>query len=410
MRTPTALVATLFLAGCAAGTAPPPGLTGNRVESPYFDLSTLRKGQIVHLPTGRSMSRDQLMGHLEAFPVVYVGETHDNIYDHEIELEVLKHLTEAFPGEVALGLEMLARPFQNDVDAYLAGEMDDKAFVRDVWSKSWGPSAWPYYRDLLHFAREHGVPVLALNAGNDLKAAVRKHAFDELPPEFAARLPEDMDTADPYHRAFAEAMLMGHDAGSRYVDVFLRIETLWDETMADTAARALTAGPDAPRHLVVIAGGNHVRYGFGIPRRLFRRVPLPYVVLTPYPVEIPQDKRDRLMDVDLPYLPLRVADFYWGVGYVDLEGDRVMLGVRIEPADGGGVRVTGVTPEGSAAAAGIEAGDVIVELDGERIDAVHDLTYQLSLHKPGDRGAVVVKRNGEEKTLEVTYDTQKHGR
>lgn len=407
MRSPTALVATLFLAGCAASA---PGLTGSQVASPYFDISILQKGQIVHLPTGRLMSRDELMGHLEEFPVVYVGETHDNVYDHEIELDVLKHLTETFPDEVALGLEMLRRPFQKDVDAYLAGEMDDHAFVRDVWSKSWGPTSWPYYRDLLHFAREHGVPVLALNAGKDLQTAVRNHEFDDLPPEFAARLPEDMDTADPYHRAFAEAMLMGHDAGSRYVDVFLRIQTLWDETMADTAARALTAGPDAPSRLVVMAGANHVRYGFGIPRRLFRRVPLPYVVLTPYLVEIPESKRDRLMDVDLPDLPLRVADFYWGVGYADLEGDRVMLGVRTEAADGGGVRVIGVMPESPAAGAGIQAGDVIVEVDGEKIDGLYDLTYQVGLHKPGDRGLVVVNRNGEEKTLEVTYDAAEHGR
>jgi membrane-associated protease RseP (regulator of RpoE activity) len=191
--------------------------------------------------------------------------------------------------------------------------------------------------------------------------------------------------------------------------VFLRIQTLWDETMADTAARALTAGPDAPSRLVVMAGANHVRYGFGIPRRLFRRVPLPYVVLTPYPVEIPESKRDRLMDVDLPDLPLRVADFYWGVGYADLEGDRVMLGVRTEAADGGGVRVIGVTPESPAAGAGIEAGDVIVAVDGEKIETLYDLTYQVGLHKPGDRGPVVVKRNGEEKTLEVTYDVAEHG-
>ncbi len=396
-------LAGLGLAGCAAHRGALP------VESPYRDPATLEKGEIVHLATGRSLTVEELLDYLAAYPVVYVGETHDNMEDHRVELTVLQGLAERYPREVALGLEMLRRPFQEAVDAFLRGEVDEAAFVRDTWSKSWGPSSWPYYRDILLYCREAGIPVIALNAGRDLKDAVRDKGLDGLDPDMAARLPE-MDLSDPYERAFLRGILGGHAQGSSRLDVFLRVQVLWEETMADTAARYLKSPEGQGRRLVVFAGGNHVRYGFGVPRRLFRRVPVPYAILEPYTVEVPEDKLDRLMDVDIPELPMRPADVYWAVGYEDLEGERVMLGIRIEEAPGGGARVLGVIPGSPADRAGIREGDVIVAVDGEPVRELFDLTFRVGQHRPGDTGPVEVLRDGERVTLEVTYDVLRHGR
>jgi len=78
--------------------------------------------------------------------------------------------------------------------------------------------------------------------------------------------------------------------------------------MAETAANYLATGGGSDKKLVVLAGGNHVRYGFGIPRRVFRRLPVAYTIVLPTTVSIPEDKRDRLMDVNLPEIPLAPAD------------------------------------------------------------------------------------------------------
>ncbi len=378
------------------------------MESPYRDLSTLEKGQIVHLATGRELTREELLDYLAAYPVVYVGETHDNVEDHRVELAILRGLHERFPGRVVLGLEMLRRPFQPGVDAFLRGEVDEKTFVRDTWARSWGPTSWPYYRDILLYCRENGIPVLALNAGDDLKRAVRDRGLEALPPELADRLP-DMDVDDPYQRAFLEGIFGGHAKGAGRLDAFLRVQVLWEETMADTAARFLRSAEGRGKRLLVFAGGNHVRYGFGVPRRLFRRVPLPYVIVSPYTVEIPEDRLDRLMDVEIPELPMRPADIYWAVGYEDLEDDRVMLGVGIERAETGGARVTGVIPDSPAARAGLREGDVIVAVDGRPVVELFDLTFQVGQHKPGDAGTVEVLREGKRLVLDVVYDVVRHG-
>jgi len=64
-----------------------------------------------------------------------------------------------------------------------------------------------------------------------------------------------------------------------------------------------------------------------------------------------------------------------------------------------GVRITGVREESPAARAGLQGGDVIVELGGKEISDLYAYTYALQEHKPGDEVVVVVLRKGERLSL-----------
>ena len=290
----------------AVGPETPPAGRG----APYRDPASLAVGEILHGPTGRLVSEAELIDHLAALRVVYVGETHDSPGDHAVQLAVLRGLAAHARGTLVLGLEMLRRSDQAKADAFVRGEIDEAAF-REVWIKSWGQ--WEPYAEIIRFAREAGIRLLALNAEADLVRAVRRHGVGGLPPELAGRLPE-MHLDDPYHRAYLEALFAAHGPTAARFDRFYEVQVLWDETMADTAAAALEQGGDRVQ-LVVLAGSGHVRFGFGIPRRLFRRVPAPYAIVLPVHVEAAEAKRGRLMEVALPEVPLPAADFYWAVRY-----------------------------------------------------------------------------------------------
>ena len=67
-----------------------------------------------------------------------------------------------------------------------------------------------------------------------------------------------------------------------------------------------------------------------------------------------------------------------------------------------GVTIGDVTKGGSADLAGVQAGDVLVRWDGQKVADVRDWMGKLVNHKPGDVVNVGVKRGGEEITLEVT--------
>ncbi|MGK0240945.1 MAG: hypothetical protein ACI92G_004436, partial [Candidatus Pelagisphaera sp.] len=44
---------------------------------------------------------------------------------------------------------------------------------------------------------------------------------------------------------------------------------------------------------VVIAGGQHVQHGYGIPRRLFRILPVSYCIVGAEEVVVPEEKKIR---------------------------------------------------------------------------------------------------------------------
>jgi len=299
-----------LLAGCAAQG------THVNVESPYKDPATLQKGQILHLATGEILSELQLLEYLCSYRIIYVGETHDSLDDHAVQSTIFKGLHKRSPENLVLGLEMLPRDKQADLDAFIRGEMDEDGFRR-LWTLHWGHT-FPYYEEILRYAREHGIKVLALNTTDDLKKAVREKLVEEIEPDLADRLPE-MDLNDPHHRAAIEAIFEAHHMGPQDTEAFYRVQVLWDEAMAQTAAEYLETPEGQGKQLVVLAGGHHVRYGYGVPRRLFRRVPVPFVIVLPLAVEIPENKEDRMMDVEAPALPMPPGDLLWAVGYTDLE-------------------------------------------------------------------------------------------
>ncbi len=81
---------------------------------------------------------------------------------------------------------------------------------------------------------------------------------------------------------------------------------------------------------------------------------------------------------------------------------RVYLGTIPDYAGEGirGVKLSGVMKGGPAAKAGIQAGDVIVELAGKKVENIYDYTYALDALKIGQAAKIVVERKG--KRIEMT--------
>jgi hypothetical protein len=70
--------------------------------------------------------------------------------------------------------------------------------------------------------------------------------------------------------------------------------------------------------------------------------------------------------------------------------------------DGKGVPIGGTTPDTPAAAAGLQAGDVILKLGDKPTGTLMELSSALASYKPGDKVKVVFRRGEKEMTVEVT--------
>ena len=80
--------------------------------------------------------------------------------------------------------------------------------------------------------------------------------------------------------------------------------------------------------------------------------------------------------------------------------ERAYLGVASEAGSGGAV-VREATAGGPAASAGVQVGDVIVAVDGERIADPDDVAAAIQDNAPGDTIEVEVRRGGDAQTLEI---------
>jgi 2-alkenal reductase len=90
---------------------------------------------------------------------------------------------------------------------------------------------------------------------------------------------------------------------------------------------------------------------------------------------------------------------YFGIGPVAVTREvAVQAGLDIDY----GVYVAQVSPGGPAAEAGIEEGDVILAIDGQRIDEQNSFAEVLFAHRPGDTVEATILRDGDESTVEVT--------
>ena len=372
-------------------------------QDPYPLQSPPRTGEIVHMPTGTVVSLGQMLAVAGDARIVYLGETHDNPASHRLQLQVLQALAEIHPGRQALGMEMFARSQQPALDRWVEGRLDEKTFLKESrWFDNWSMD-FAYYRNLLNFARDRHIPIIALNAEKPLVGAVRRKTTDKLSAEELAQLPE-LDLSDPYQRGMVAAIFGEKSHGGMQLEGFVRAQTVWDETMAESVARYLASPAGKDMHLMVVAGGYHVSYGFGIPRRAFRRLPASYVVIGGQEIDIPADKQNRLMDVNLPEFPMIPYDFLAYLAYEDLPKTGVRLGVMIEPAaTGRGLMVNNVAPGSTAERAGLQRGDLLLAIDGQALAENFDLVYAVQQKQPGDHGTLQVVRQGQTLKLDVLF-------
>ncbi|XHX77423.1 MAG: ChaN family lipoprotein [Stenomitos frigidus ULC029] len=206
--------------------------------------------------------------------VVYLGETHDRLADHQAQLAIVQALHQLRP-KLAIGMEMFQRPYQAVLNQYLMGGLTEAALQdQSQYQKRWGYS-WDFYAPILRFAKAKGLPVVALNTPTEVTRKTSRSGLESLtlverrfiPPRSTIVLGPD-SYRDRLQKIYAESYHGKSVSGS--FERFFQAQVLWDETMADRIAYTLQKQPETL--VVVLVGQGHVIYGDGIPVRVSRRM------------------------------------------------------------------------------------------------------------------------------------------
>lgn len=263
--------------------------------------------QIIDARTGRAVETEAFWSKAAAARAICVGEDHPNPHHHWVQLETVKQLGHRLNGaKLAVGMEMVQRPFQGVLDDYAGKHIDEAALrSRTGWSDRWGYD-YALYGPTINAAVGQGATLLALNAPDELRKKISHHGLESLSPDERAQVPE-LKLDDAQHRAWFDNLMesMGgstahaakpedtanpHDKSDKDKDAkdskdskdklppghpempsadrIYSVQVLWDETMADTAAKWLKANPNG--HLIILAGNGHC-HDSAIVNRIKRR-------------------------------------------------------------------------------------------------------------------------------------------
>jgi uncharacterized iron-regulated protein len=231
-------------------------------QNPSSAISTFTKPQ------------KQLFEAIQTANIIYLGETHDRLADHQAQLGIVQALHAGKP-RMAIALEMFQKPYQSALGGYLKGTLSEAGLLKQTqYQKRWGFD-WTFYAPIVQFARAKGLPVLALNTPTEITRKVARLGLDALSSDDFKWIPPRAEidlSRGSYRKRILETYESFHQGkgNSDSFERFFQAQVLWDETMAEAIAQYWLKHPD--RQIVVLVGQGHILFGEGIPSRVARRI------------------------------------------------------------------------------------------------------------------------------------------
>ncbi len=330
---------------------------------------------------------EQIITELAQNRVIYLGETHDSLADHLLQLRIIQGLQKKGL-DLAIGMEMFPKSSQQALDDYVLGKTktDETAFLHasrwfDVWRYD-----WRLFRPIFNFCRREKIPVYGINIQREIVSTVFSDGnTDGLSQEQLQTIAPGRDLAiDGYIERLTEVhgfhVESPHGKG-KGIAGFVQSQALWDESMAENIVTILRDNPD--KTLVVIAGSQHTRKDSGIPPRVSRRM------------DVNQASVQNLYADNAPLIPSLQADYFFmsEPRYLKAKGKiGIILIPEKDEQDKPYLRISDISHAGKAAAAGIKKDDIILSMNGNQVKDMEDIGIIMMDSKPGDTLQLIVSR------------------
>lgn len=117
----------------------------------------------------KPISVSKVISRAQEADVLLMGDYHTYGQSQRAVLRLLRELGAKIPPrEMVLGVECISSHHQQHLDQWLRGQISEEVFLRAIrYEETWG-FPWENYRGVFHFARDHGMDILALNRPREL--------------------------------------------------------------------------------------------------------------------------------------------------------------------------------------------------------------------------------------------------
>lgn len=230
-----------------------------------------------------SVSWSDAVAKMASADVVLMGEVHNHELGNAVQQEMFEDILTANPRAV-LSMEFYERDEQVALDDYLSGITDREAFEKAA-DRNPGNNPWAHAR-MIDASKEAGRPVVASNAPRRYVRLARTEGYERLEQlNDNQRALVEIPTSVPegaYRDRFVDAMGgMASHGGEEMINSFLRSQTVWDATMAQSIVDAFADGTP----VVHIVGYFHAQFPFeagssGLVDQLRQRTDRPLNIVT----------------------------------------------------------------------------------------------------------------------------------
>ena len=333
-------------------------------EKTHFKLSS--QTRVIKVPKNLTLS--SILDEIQNKKVIFVGENHDIFAHHLNQLKVIKSMHQRGK-KIAIGMEMFQRKFQPIIDDYLQDKINLKTFLKkSEYFKRWGFD-YNLYKPIIDYAKQNKIPIIALNLERELTKKISKNGLFGLTHQEQAKLPQTIDFSnrvykDELLKFFGTNMHM-KKSKMKNLDFIYQSQILWDQTMADSINKYLATNED--KNMVVLVGSGHLKFSHGIPDRVH------------------YSKTVILQDEDAEP---KSADFILFTDAIETK-QALKLGVGLEFSE---LRVTKVAEKSLAEKLGLKKGDLILEIDGQKVKNIFELKLELFFKKKDEPISLTYKR------------------
>lgn len=225
--------------------------------------------------TRKTVSFESFLTDVSQADALFLGESHTDETTHRFQLAIYQRLLASKKKPVVLALEMFERDDQAELDQYLAGKIDESAFLKST--RPWS-NYREAYRPLIEAAKQTGSVVIASNFPATIRRRIMMEGEGVLQSLSEAEqqlVPQQFHPNSPAYWQRVDNAVRGHQgmmASDEGDDQRLySTQSLWDNAMGEACADALDKYPESM--VLHLNGGFHSAYWDGTVRQLQLRKP-----------------------------------------------------------------------------------------------------------------------------------------
>ncbi|MBU3068918.1 ChaN family lipoprotein [Aestuariicella sp. G3-2] len=265
-------------------------------QSPLLQTHPL-VGQIVERQSGQVIAYRELIARLEQYPMILIGEKHDNPDHHRFESRLLESLVTA---QTAVAFEMLDDGYTPALEAL----PDDLSLAELKTALRWPEHGWSWddYGPLLSQVLQQGGQIKSANIDRSQMMAIYREGSSALSDQ--RRFASVARVGDDLQKPIMNLVFESHcgKMAKEKLQPMVDIQLAKDASMA--AALAGQGDTVKPLRSILITGGIHARKDVGVPRHL----PAKTRAVTLLMIEVDEQRTEA---GEYPAIQQNQADYVW---------------------------------------------------------------------------------------------------